>query len=163
MADDSPGGAVIRGRRAAVGFILVTVWLDVLSLGVVIPVYAPLIQQFQHGDDASAARWMGIFSTVWALSQFFGAPLLGALSDRFGRRPVLLCGLGIYCVAGLAAALAPEVHSLIAARLFQAVGGCAGLVLGRSIVRDTAEPQEATRRLALMNLMVTVGPSLAPQ
>jgi DHA1 family bicyclomycin/chloramphenicol resistance-like MFS transporter len=91
-----------------------------------------------------------------------GQLVYGPLADRYGRRPVLLFGLGLYCVAGLAAAVAPEVHSLIAARLFQAVGGCAGLVLGRSIVRDTAEPQEATRRLALMNLMVTIGPSLAP-
>ena len=91
-----------------------------------------------------------------------GQLVYGPLADRFGRRPVLLWGLGIYCVSGLAAALAPEVHSLIAARLFQAMGGCAGLVLGRSIVRDTAGPQEATRRLALMNLMVTIGPSLAP-
>ena len=91
-----------------------------------------------------------------------GQLLYGPLADRFGRRPVLLFGLGLYSVAGLAAALAPEVHALITARLFQAIGGCAGLVLGRSIVRDTAGPQEATRRLALMNLMVTVGPTVAP-
>ncbi|WP_395348897.1 multidrug effflux MFS transporter [Variovorax sp. UC122_21] len=91
-----------------------------------------------------------------------GQLVYGPLADRFGRRPVLLAGLALYTAAGLAAALAPEVHSLITARLFQAMGGCAGLVLGRSIVRDTAEAQEATRRLALMNLMVTVGPSIAP-
>lgn len=91
-----------------------------------------------------------------------GQLVYGPLADRFGRRPVLLAGLALYTAAGLAAALAPEVHALITARLFQAMGGCAGLVLGRSIVRDTAEAQEATRRLALMNLMVTVGPSIAP-
>ncbi|SFQ24337.1 multidrug effflux MFS transporter [Variovorax sp. 770b2] len=91
-----------------------------------------------------------------------GQLLYGPMADRFGRRPVLLFGLGLYSAAGLVAALAPDVHALIAARLFQAIGGCAGLVLGRSIVRDTAGPQEATRRLALMNLMVTVGPSIAP-
>jgi MFS transporter, DHA1 family, multidrug resistance protein len=86
----------------------------------------------------------------------------GPLSDRFGRRPVLMAGLALYTAAGLAAALAPGANSLIAARLFQALGGCAGLVLGRAIVRDTAAPREAARRLALMNLMVTVGPGLAP-
>jgi DHA1 family bicyclomycin/chloramphenicol resistance-like MFS transporter len=91
-----------------------------------------------------------------------GQLLYGPMADRFGRRPVLLFGLGLYSAAGLVAALAPDVHALITARLFQAIGGCAGLVLGRSIVRDTAGPQEATRRLALMNLMVTVGPSIAP-
>ena len=63
-----------------------------------------------------------------------GQLVYGPLADRFGRRPVLLWGLGIYCVSGLAAALAPEVHSLIAARLFQAMGGCAGLVLGLSLI-----------------------------
>jgi MFS transporter, DHA1 family, multidrug resistance protein len=86
----------------------------------------------------------------------------GPLSDRFGRRPVLMAGLALYTAAGLAAALAPGASALIAARLFQALGGCAGLVLGRAIVRDTAAPREAARRLALMNLMVTVGPGLAP-
>ena len=91
-----------------------------------------------------------------------GQLIYGPLADRFGRRRVLMGGLALYTVAGLAGALASEVHWLIAARLFQAAGGCAGLVLGRTIVRDTAAPDEATRRLALMNLMVTVGPSLAP-
>jgi DHA1 family bicyclomycin/chloramphenicol resistance-like MFS transporter len=73
-----------------------------------------------------------------------------------------MVGLTLYAISGLAAALAPGVQSLIAARLFQALGGCAGLVLGRAIVRDLAGPQEAARRLALMNLMVTLGPGLAP-
>lgn len=91
-----------------------------------------------------------------------GQLVYGPLADRFGRRRVLMAGLALYTLAGLAGAMASEVHWLIAARLFQALGGCAGLVLGRTIVRDTAGPDEATRRLALMNLMVTVGPSLAP-
>jgi DHA1 family bicyclomycin/chloramphenicol resistance-like MFS transporter len=91
-----------------------------------------------------------------------GQLVYGPLADRFGRRPVLMGGLALYAVAGLAAALAPNAHALIAARLFQALGGCAGLVLGRAIVRDTALPREATRRLAVMNLMVMVGPGIAP-
>src|ERR1044072_7584196 len=91
------GCAILFGGRAAVGFVLVSVWLDVLSLGVIIPVYAPLVQQFQGGDASSAARWNGMLSTIWAASQFVAAPVLGALSDRFGRRPVLLISL-----AGLA-------------------------------------------------------------
>src|SRR5690606_25465535 len=64
--------------------------------------------------------------------------------------------------SGLAAALATGPGALIAARLFQALGGCAGLVLGRTIVRDTSPPTDTARRLAVMNLMITVGPAIAP-
>src|SRR5260370_34038529 len=73
-----------------------------------------------------------------------------------------MAGLVLYALAGLAAAFAPDVHSLIVARLLQALGGCAGLVIGPAIVRDTALPQEAARRLAMMNLMVAIGPGAVP-
>ncbi|ONG53213.1 Bcr/CflA family drug resistance efflux transporter, partial [Pseudoroseomonas deserti] len=91
-----------------------------------------------------------------------GQLVYGPLSDRYGRRPVLLAGLFLYTTAGLAAALAPDATALIAARLFQALGGCAGLVLGRAIVRDGSALSEAAQRLATMNLMVALGPGLAP-
>lgn len=100
--------------------------------------------------------------SLYILGLAFGQLIYGPLSDRFGRRPVLMAGLALYTLAGLAAGLAPGVQGLIAARLFQALGGCAGLVLARAIVRDTAAQGEAARRMALMNLMVTVGPGLAP-
>lgn len=116
-----------------------------------------------------AARALGVGAgaiqmtvSVYILGLAFGQLIYGPLSDRFGRRAMLMGGLVIYTISGLAAALAPSVDALIAARLFQALGGCAGLVLGRAIVRDTALPTEAARRLALMNLMVTAGPGLAP-
>ena len=64
MSAEGTTATAERGRKAAVGFILVSVWLDVLSLGVIIPVFAPLIQQFNGGDAAAAGRWNGILSTV---------------------------------------------------------------------------------------------------
>jgi DHA1 family bicyclomycin/chloramphenicol resistance-like MFS transporter len=111
------------------------------------------------GASAGTMQWT---VTLYILGLAGGQLVYGPLSDRFGRRPVLMGGLALYTLSGLAAALAPEAHALILARLFQAFGGCAGLVLGRAIVRDTATPSEAAKRLALMNLMVTVGPSVAP-
>jgi DHA1 family bicyclomycin/chloramphenicol resistance-like MFS transporter len=109
-------------------------------------------------DIATMQMTVSLYIIGLAVGQLFYGPL----SDRFGRRPVLIAGLVLYATAGLVAALAPNGPALVAARLFQALGGCAGLVIGRAIVRDTAMPQEAARRLALMNLMVTVGPGLAP-
>lgn len=100
--------------------------------------------------------------TLYILGLAAGQLLYGPLSDCFGRRPVLRAGLVLYTAAGLAAAFAPDVQALIAARLLQALGGCSGLVLGRAIVRDTAGTEDTVKRLALMNLMITIGPGLAP-
>lgn len=124
-------------------------------------IFVPALPQAGADLGASPAAMQSTVS-LYILGLALGQLGYGPLSDRFGRRPVLMGGLVVYTAAGLAAALAPDAQALIAARLFQALGGCAGLVLGRAIVRDTAAPQDAARRLALMNLMVTVGPGLAP-
>lgn len=91
-----------------------------------------------------------------------GQLVYGPLSDALGRRPVLIAGLSLYSLAGLCAALAPTLNILLAARLAEGLGGCAGLALGRAIVRDTTVSDAAVRQLALMNLMMMVGPGLAP-
>lgn len=105
---------------------------------------------------------MQLTISLYILGMALGQLGYGPFSDRFGRRPVLTAGLILYSLAGFAAALVPNVHALIVARLFQALGGGAGLALSRAIVRDTASPLDVARRLALMNLMVTLGPGLAP-
>src|ERR1700733_3310429 len=86
-----------KGRRAAAAFIFFTVTLDMLALGMIAPVLPRLIEGFLNGDTSSAAKMLGLFGTVFAAMQFFFSPILGSLSDRFGRRPVVLLsnfGLG---------------------------------------------------------------------
>src|SRR5271156_6463014 len=86
------------GRRAAATFIFFTVTLDMLALGMIAPVFPRLIEGFLHGDTSSAAKMLGLFGTVFAVMQFFCSPIIGSLSDRFGRRPVVLLsnfGLGL--------------------------------------------------------------------
>src|SRR5437588_2852892 len=77
-------------RSAAFVFIFITVLLDMLALGIVIPVLPKLVVDFLAGDAARATEIYGLFGTAWALMQFLFSPLIGALSDRFGRRPVIL-------------------------------------------------------------------------
>jgi len=128
-----------------------------LAMHIFVPALAMAGRDLNAGNGA-----MQMTVSLYIIGLAVGQLIYGPLSDRYGRRRVLMAGLAIYTVAGLAAALAPQVYALIAARLFQALGGCAGLVLGRAMVRDTAAPSEAAKRLALMNLMVTVAPGIAP-
>ena len=124
-------------------------------------VFIPALPLAAEGLGASAGT-MQLTISLYIAGLAIGQLVYGPLSDRHGRRPVLMAGLALYTVAGLAAALSHGVGSLIAARLFQALGGCAGLVLGRAIVRDMSSFEESARRLAIMNLMVTAGPGVAP-
>ena len=116
-----------------------------------------------------AARYFGASSaqmqqtiTVYIVGLAVGQLIYGPMSDALGRRPMLLTGLCLYTVASLWAALAPSASSLVGARLLQALGGCAGLALGRAIARDTATPETAVGNMALLNLMMMIGPGVSP-
>lgn len=108
-----------RNRQASQAFILVTVFLDVLGIGLIVPVLPGLVGQFTHSPDEQA-YWYGALSAVYGTMQFFCAPILGALSDRFGRRPVLLLSIfGLGCSL-FTHALA---HSLITLLLVRIISG----------------------------------------
>ncbi len=158
-AGRAPGEGLLEERRRRVPLWLLT--LVTFSGTLAMHIFVPALPRAARDlDTGVGAMQMTVSLYIFGLA--LGQLVYGPLSDRFGRKPVLMAGLALYTTAGLAAALAPNAHALIAARLFQALGGCAGLVLGRAIVRDTALPREAVRRLALMNLMVMLGPGVAP-
>ncbi|MEP7087084.1 MAG: hypothetical protein ABI884_07095 [Gemmatimonadota bacterium] len=81
---------MIRPSRAAFAFIFLTVALDMLALGIMAPVLLKLVVAFEGGDVSHATRVVGLFGFVWAAMQFLASPIVGALSDRQGRRPVVL-------------------------------------------------------------------------
>ncbi|HEY4204530.1 MAG TPA: TCR/Tet family MFS transporter [Xanthobacteraceae bacterium] len=117
-AESSPSGA---SRNAAVAFIFVTILLDMLALGMIMPILPKLVESFVDNDTATAARIFGVFGTAWALMQFIFSPVLGSLSDRFGRRPVVLLsnfGLGLDYVL---MALAPSLWWLFAGRVISGI------------------------------------------
>jgi MFS transporter, DHA1 family, tetracycline resistance protein len=108
-------------RRGAVAFIFVTILLDMFALGLIMPILPKLVESFLNNDTASAARIFGLFGTAWALMQFFFSPILGGLSDRFGRRPVVLLsnfGLGLDYVL---MALAPSLTWLFIGRVISGI------------------------------------------
>jgi len=146
-----------RGIRVPLWLLALLAFSGTLAMHIFVPALP------RAGADLGAGTGaMQMTISVYIFGLAVGQLVYGPLSDRFGRRPVLMGGLVIYLLAGIACGLAPGIHPLIVARLFQALGGCAGLVLARAIVRDTSPPAETARRLALMNLMITVGPGVAP-
>ena len=108
-------------RRAAVAFIFVTILLDTLALGLIIPVLPKLVESFLDNDTASAARIFGLFGTAWAAMQFFFSPILGGLSDRFGRRPVVLLSNFGLALDYVLMALAPSLSWLFVGRVISGI------------------------------------------
>ena len=132
-----------RERPAALVFIFITVVLDVLAMGIIIPILPRLIQDFLQGDTARAAEMFGVFATVWALMQFFCSPIIGMLSDRFGRRRVILLsnfGLGLdYMVM----ALAPTIGWLFVGRVISGITGASFTTAGAYIADITPKEKRA--------------------
>lgn len=126
-----------------------------------IDLYLPALPAIAHGLGASIEAVQGSV-TVFLAGFSLGMLLYGPLSDRYGRRPVLLAGMVLFTVASLACWLAGSVGQLLAARFAQAIGGGAASVLARAVVRDVFSPQEAIRQLSLMAMVTSVAPLLAP-
>lgn len=123
--------------------------------------FIPALPDAARHFGASSAQMQQTI-TVYIVGLAVGQLIYGPMSDALGRRPMLLAGLSLYTVASLCAALAPSAPMLVGARLLQALGGCAGLALGRAVARDTATPETAVGSLALLNLMMMIGPGVAP-
>jgi MFS transporter, DHA1 family, multidrug resistance protein len=118
----------------------------------------PSITAALNTDVASTQLTLSVFLVGFGVGQLFYGPL----SDRFGRRPVLLVGLVLYVLASIACMLAPDIGTLIVARFVQALGACAGPVLGRAIVRDLYGPQESARILSYMGAAMAIAPLVGP-
>ena len=148
-------------RRAALAFIFVTVVLDMLALGMIIPVLPLLIEMFRGGDTSAAARTVGLFGTSWAAVQLFAAPLLGSMSDRFGRRPVILLsnfGLGLDYVL---MAVAPSLGWLFAGRLLSGVTS-ASIPTAYAYIADVTPPDRRARSYGLLGAAFGMGFIIGP-
>jgi MFS transporter, DHA1 family, tetracycline resistance protein len=143
-------------RQAAFVFIFITILLDMLSLGIVIPVLPKLVVDFMGGDTATGAEVFGLFATAWALMQFLFSPLQGALSDRFGRRAVILLsnfGVGIDYVI---MALAPTVWWLFAGRVVSGIMS-ASIATAYAYVADVTPQDKRAARFGLLGAAFGAG------
>jgi DHA1 family tetracycline resistance protein-like MFS transporter len=142
--------------RAAIGFILVTITLDLLGMSMVIPVLPPLIQKFEGGSAIQAAHAIGVFATAWALMQFVFSPVQGALSDRFGRRPVILAsnlGLGLdYMLM----AAAPSLAWLFVGRVIAGITA-ASFSSANAYIADITPPERRAARFGLISVCFGIG------
>lgn len=149
--------------RAAFAFVFVTVALDMLALGIMIPVLPELIKELSGGDTASAVEISGVFGFAWASMQFLFSPLLGALSDRFGRRPVILIsnlGLGLDY---LLMALAPSIAWLFVGRLISGLTA-SSFATATAYVADVTKPEDRSAKFgqlgAAFGLGFVIGPAI---
>lgn len=151
----------MRARRASLAFILITVFLDVLGIGLVIPVFPELVTQMAGGDVSDGSRTYGLFIAAYAAMQFLFAPLLGALSDRFGRRPVLLVSLFGAGLDYLLLAVAPNLAWLFVARLIAGVTA-ANITVANAYIADVTAPEDRARNFGLLGAMFGLGFVIAP-
>jgi DHA1 family tetracycline resistance protein-like MFS transporter len=153
--------AATPARRAALAFIFVTVLLDMLSLGMVLPVLPKLVENFLGGDTARAAAIFGLFGTAWALMQLLFSPVLGALSDSHGRRPVVLIsnfGLGLDYVL---MALAPNLWWLFVGRVISGISA-ATISTGFAYISDVTAPDKRAASFGMLGAAFGIGFILGP-
>ena len=148
-------------RRAAFAFVFVTVLLDMFAIGIIIPVLPKLVEDFMGGDTARAAIVYGVFGTAWALMQFLFSPMLGSLSDRFGRRPIILLsnfGLGLDYIL---MALAPSLRWLFVGRVISGITA-ASISTAGAYIADVTPPEERAAKFGLLGAAFGAGFVIGP-
>ena len=151
-----------RGRpRAAVAFIFVTVTLDIVANGVIGPVWPSLVKGFLGGDTSRSALVFGVFATVFALAQLICAPILGSLSDRFGRRPVILISCFGLAIDYVIMAIAPNLTWLFVGRTLAGVTS-ASMAAANAYIADITPPEERAGAFGILSAAFGVGFILGP-
>ena len=148
-------------RRAALAFIFVTVVLDVLALGIVIPVLPTLILGFLDGDMVRTAEIVGLFGTVWAAMQFVFSPLLGALSDRYGRRAIILTSNYGLSLDYVLMALAPTLAWLFVGRVISGITA-ASITTAGAYIADVTPPERRASGFGMLGAAFGLGFILGP-
>jgi len=147
-------------RRAAMSFILVTVLIDMIAIGLMVPVLPHIVGTFTSSNDEQALAFLAV-TTAFGVANFFGSPVLGALSDRFGRRPVLLLGFAGLAISFFVTAVATALWMLVLVRVFSGAMQ-SNIAIANAYVADITAPEDRARRFGQLGAMFGVGFILGP-
>ena len=156
----SPGGKPPR-RTAAFSFVFATALMNAVSFGIMIPILPNLIKQMAGGDTASASEWNVLFATTWGLMQFLCGPILGMLSDRFGRRPVMLISIFGLFIDFMFMAFAPTLMWLYVGRILNGVTS-ASFSTANAYVADVTTPEQRARSFGILGSAFGFGFMIGP-
>lgn len=148
-------------RKAAIGFIFVTILIDVTGWGIIIPVVPKLIQELTHADISTASSWGGWLTAIYAVMQFLFAPVIGNLSDRYGRRPVLLASLFGFAVDYVFVAFAPTIWLLVVGRLIAGITG-ASITTAMAYIADVSSAEDRAKNFGLVGVAFGLGFIVGP-
>ncbi len=151
----------MRSRQAGIVFILITVLLDMLGIGLIVPVLPLLVTHMRGGDESAGAEIYGLFISTYALMQFVFAPVLGNLSDRFGRRPIILISVLGSGLDYILMAMAPNLAWLFAGRVISGITG-ANITAANAYIADVSPPEQRGRNFGLVGACFGVGFIVGP-
>lgn len=150
-----------KSGRLAISFILITVILDSIGIGLIIPIMPQLIEELTNDPINIAAEWGGFLTFIYALMQFVFGPTIGNLSDRFGRRPVLLASLLFLSVDYLIMALAPTILLLVIGRTLAGIAG-ANFSTANAYIADVSPPEKRSQNFGLVGAAFGMGFIIGP-
>jgi DHA1 family tetracycline resistance protein-like MFS transporter len=148
-------------RKAALGFIFITLLIDITGWGLIIPVVPKLIEQLIHGNISRASQWGGWLGFAYAIMQFLFAPLIGNLSDRYGRRPVLLVALFGFGIDYLFLSFAPTIGWLFVGRVVAGITG-ASITTGMAYIADISSQEDRAKNFGLVGAAFGLGFIIGP-
>ena len=148
-------------RKAALGFIFLTLLIDVTGLGIIIPVLPKLIEELIHGNISVASRYGGWLTFSYAIMQFLFSPFLGNLSDKFGRRPVLLFSLFGFGVDYVFLSFAPTIGWLFVGRIIAGITG-ASFTTATAYIADISAPEDRAKNFGLIGAAFGLGFIIGP-
>ena len=148
-------------KQAAVGFIFITMLIDIIGWGIIIPVIPSLIKELIHSDISEAAKYGGWLTFSYAITQFIFAPIVGNLSDKFGRRPILLVSLFVFSLDYMLLAFAPTIAWLFVGRILAGITG-ASITTASAYIADISTSENRAKNFGLIGAAFGLGFIIGP-